>query len=205
MTQGKIILLNGASSSGKSSIVKALQTQLSEAYLEAGIDKFLFMLPNDYLMKPHLWHQVIGYDKNTNGELLPKVGTHGHQLMRGMHRAISALAETGNNVLADHVLLDRLWLDDCINVFEGFDVFFIGIMCPLEVLEAREKDRGDRTLGHARGQAKIIHQNCIYDLEVDTSKSSTAECAEQIQSRLLEGGFTAFNQMRATQQKRDTT
>ena len=63
MTQGKIILLNGASSAGKSSIVKVLQTILSEAYLEAGIDKFLFMLPHDYLMKAHLWHQVIGYEK----------------------------------------------------------------------------------------------------------------------------------------------
>ncbi len=205
MTQGKIILLNGASSSGKSSIVKTLQQILNEAYLEAGIDKFLFMLPNNYLMKAHLWHQVIGYEKRENGELLPKVGDHGHQLMRGMHRAIKALAETGNNVVADHVMLDRLWLDDCLEVFEGFDVLFVGVICPLEVLEAREKDRGDRTLGQARGQAGIIHQNCIYDLQVNTSKLSAAECAEQIKARLLEGEFTAFNRMRARQQKRDTT
>ena len=204
MTQGKIILLNGASSSGKSSIVKELQTILSEAYLEAGIDKFLFMLPNDYLMKAHLWHQVIGYEKRENGELLPKVGDHGHQLMRGMHRAIAALAQAGNNVVADHVLLDKLWLDDCQAVFDGFEVLFVGIMCPLEVLEAREKGRGDRTLGQAKGQAGIIHQNCIYDIEVDTSQLSAAECAEQIKARLYKGQFTAFDRMRATQQKRDT-
>ncbi len=205
MTQGKIILLNGASSAGKSSIVKALQTTLSEAYLEAGIDKFLFMLPNDYLMKAHLWHQVIGYEKGENGELLPKVGDHGHQLMRGMHRAISGLAQTGNNVIADHVMLDKQWLDDCLDVFEGFEVLFVGVICPLDVLEAREKGRGDRTLGQARGQAGIIHQDCIYDLEVDTSKLSTAECAEQIKARLYEGEFVAINRMRASQQKRDTT
>lgn len=63
MTHGKIILLNGASSAGKTSIVQALQPILDEAYLEAGIDKFLFMLPTDYLMNAHLWHQVIGYEK----------------------------------------------------------------------------------------------------------------------------------------------
>src|SRR5947207_2789726 len=115
MTFGKIILLNGASSSGKTSIVRALQSLLDDAYLEAGIDKFLFMLPNNYLMKAHLWHQVIGYKKVENGDLLPKVGEHGHQLMRGMHRAITALAQTSNNVVADHVLLDNLWLEDCIS------------------------------------------------------------------------------------------
>ena len=133
MTSGKIILLNGASSAGKTSIVRDLQTILDEAYLEAGIDKFLFMLPAHYLMKAHLWHEVIGYEKMDNGDLLPKVGEHGHRLMRGMHRAIAALAQTGNNVLADHVLLDRLWLDDCIYTFEGLEVLFVGIFCPLEV------------------------------------------------------------------------
>ena len=124
--------------------------------------------------------------------------------MRGMHRAITGLAQTGNNVLADHVMLDKLWLDDCLQVFEGFEVLFVGIMCPLDVLEVREKDRGDRTLGQGRGQAGIIHQNCIYDLEVDTSQLSAAECADQIKTRLLQGNFTAFDQMRATGQKRDT-
>jgi len=203
MTHGKIVLLNGATSAGKTSIVHELQSVLDEAYLEAGIDKFLFMLPNDYLMMPHLWHQVIGYEKGENGELLPMVGDHGHQLMRGMHRSIAALAQTGNNVVADHVMLDRLWLTDCLDVFEGFDVLFVGIVCPLEVLEAREKDRGDRTLGQAKGQARIIHQNCIYDLEVDTSKLTAAECAGRIKVRLSGGNFTAFGKMR--NKKRDTS
>ena len=196
MTHGKIILLNGASSAGKTSIVRALQPLLNEAYLEAGIDKFLFMLPTHYLTQAHLWHDLIGYEKTTNGELLPKVGTHGHRLMRGMHRAIAALAQTGNNVLADHVLLDKLWLEDCLRVFEGFNLLFVGIMCPLEVLGAREKGRGDRTLGQARGQAGIIHQNCIYDLQIDTSKLTASACAEQIKSRLVQGNFTAFDHMR---------
>ena len=197
MTHGKIILLNGASSAGKSSIVTALQNTLDEAYLEAGIDKFLFMLPHDYLMKPHLWHQVIGYEKRDNGDLLPTVGWHGHQLMRGMHRSIAALASVGNNVVADHVLLDKSWLADCLDIFAGYEVLFVGVQCPIEVLAAREKGRGDRTLGQASGQAGLIHQGCVYDLEVDTSQLSAAGCAEQIKTHLLTGNFTAFEQMRA--------
>lgn len=196
MTYGKIILLNGASSAGKTSIIRALQPLVDEAYLEAGIDKFLYMLPMHYLAQAHLWHDIIGHEKTENGELLPKVGTHGHQLIRGMHRAIAALAQTGNNVVADHVLLDRLWLDDCIKVFEGFEVLFVGIICPPNILEAREKERGARTLGHARGQAAIVHQNCTYDLEMDTSQLDPSACAELIKSRLLQSNFSAFDHMR---------
>lgn len=196
MAHGNIILLNGASSAGKSSIVQVLQTILDQAYLEAGIDKFLFMLPPDYLFKADLWHDIIGYERTPGGELLPKVGKHGHQLIRGMHRSIAALASVGSNVVADHVLLDSSWLADCLEVFAGCDVLFVGIQCPKEVLEAREKGRGDRTLGQAAGQAGIIHQGCIYDLEVDTSQLSAVECAQHIKARLLAGSFTAFKQMR---------
>jgi len=54
MTLGKIIFLNGASSSGKTSILMALQEMLEEPYLNAGIDKFIWMLPKRYLDPPLL-------------------------------------------------------------------------------------------------------------------------------------------------------
>lgn len=196
MAQGKIILLNGATSAGKTSIIRALQPILDEAYLEAGIDKFLFMLPAHYLTNADLWHEIIGYRKTDQGDILPTVGTHGHQLIRGMHRAISALAQSGNHVVADHVLLDQLWRKDCVTALAGLEVLFVGVTCPIHVLEAREKERGDRTLGHAKGQANIVHQNCVYDLEIDTSVLTPQECAEQIKKRLLQGQFTAFDDMR---------
>ena len=45
MDYGRIIFINGTSSSGKTSIVRALQDLLDKPYLEAGIDKFIFMMP----------------------------------------------------------------------------------------------------------------------------------------------------------------
>jgi chloramphenicol 3-O-phosphotransferase len=56
---GTIIILNGTSSSGKTSIVKALQNVLDEPYREAGIDKFIWMLPHRYIDRP-LWDEVLG-------------------------------------------------------------------------------------------------------------------------------------------------
>ena len=59
MHPGTILLLNGASSSGKTSILKALQDILEEPYVDAGLDKFLWMLPARYL-EPPLWDDVLG-------------------------------------------------------------------------------------------------------------------------------------------------
>ncbi len=140
---GTIIILNGASSSGKTTILAALQKQLAEPYLNAGIDKFIWMLPGRYLDRP-LWDDVLG--------LATCAGSLGHQLFSGMHHAIAALAHTGNNVIADHVLVEPAWVSECARLFADLPAYLIGIRCPLEVLEEREKARRDRTLGQARAQ-----------------------------------------------------
>jgi len=138
MTTGTIILLNGTSSSGKTSIVKALQPILEEPYLDAGLDKFLWMLPERYL-EPPLWDDVLG--------LADRAGLVGHQLVAGMHQAIAALSLAGNNVIADHVLVEPDWLRQCIDLFSPLPAFFVGVRCPLAVLEQRERERRNRTWG----------------------------------------------------------
>jgi len=175
---GKIIILNGTSSSGKSSILKALQDALSEPYLEAGIDKFIFMLPKRYLERP-LWDEVLG--------LAEKAGPVGHDLVSGMHQTIAALSKAGNNVIADHVLVEPAWVQECADLFGDLPAYLVAVRCPLGVLEQREKDRENRTLGQARAQFDLVHAHALYDLEVDTSVSSPEECAQQIK-RHIEAG-----------------
>jgi chloramphenicol 3-O phosphotransferase len=68
--------------------------------------------------------------------------------------------------------------------FADMNAYLIGVKCPLDVLEQREKDRKDRTLGQARLQYDVIHKYVKYDLEVDTSKLSTEECVEKVIERL---------------------
>ncbi|HEU4745541.1 MAG TPA: hypothetical protein VFS61_09905 [Anaerolineales bacterium] len=97
-----ILFLNGASSSGKSSILKSLQDPL----LDMGIDRFIFMLPQRYLDRPH-WDDILGK--------AIKAGTAGMVLFSGMHHAIAAAAQQGNNVVADHVFVEKAWVDECIS------------------------------------------------------------------------------------------
>lgn len=169
------ILLNGTSSSGKTSIVRALQNLLEAPYLDAGLDKFIWMLPERYLDRP-LWDEVLG--------LAVQAGPAGHTLVAGMHRSIAALCASGNNVVADHVLVEPAWLAECAALFSSLPVYFIGVRCPLDVLEQREKSRRNRTLGQAKAQFPLVHAHAIYDLEVDTSLFSPEECAAQIKARV---------------------
>jgi chloramphenicol 3-O phosphotransferase len=46
MKPGNLIFLNGNSSSGKSTIAKLMQAELTESFLHTGIDHFLVGVPN---------------------------------------------------------------------------------------------------------------------------------------------------------------
>jgi chloramphenicol 3-O phosphotransferase len=190
MTKGKIIFINGASSSGKTSILRSLQDLLDEPYLEAGIDKFIWMLPERYLERP-LWDDVLGKAIGA--------GAAGQVLFSGMHQAIAALARSGNNVLADHVLVEAAWVRQCAELFASLPAWLIGVRCPLDVLEAREAARKNRTLGQARLQFEAVHRLVVYDLEVDSSRFNPQECALAIRDR-MQRPPEAFQRLLAKQQ-----
>ncbi len=171
MMPGTILLLNGTSSSGKTTLLKTLQATLTEPFLDAGLDRFLWMLPKRYLDRP-LWDDVLGQ--------ATQAGAIGRQLVSGMHHAIVALSRSGNHVIADHVLVEPAWLTECIELFSELPAYFVGVRCPLNVLEQRERARKDRTLGQAKAQYEIIHTHGLYDIEVDTSVHGPEVCAQQI-------------------------
>ncbi len=211
MTPGRVIILNGPSSAGKSSVGAELQRLIDPAPLFAGIDSFLAMLPP-------IGHVGMPASERTNenagGEDAPlrwvfpdepgggiriEVGEQGHRAIQGMHRAIAALARAGNDIIFEHVTLHPDWLDDLVEALAGIDATFVGIRCPLEVIEERERARGNRVVGQARGHFEVVHRHGSYDIEVDTSQLSVEEAAQTIASYLRDGPQpSAFDQLRQT-------
>jgi chloramphenicol 3-O phosphotransferase len=187
MKPGTIIILNGASSSGKTTLLRTLQNACGEPYLEAGIDKFIWMLPKRYLDRP-LWDDVLG--------LATQAGQTGHTLISGMHQAIVALSRSGNNVLADHVLVEPAWLRQCVELFAGLPAYLVAVDCPLAVLEERERSRKDRTLGQAQAQFPLVHARGVYDVRVDTSVEDAGECARKVMMRVQDGPPVALVYLR---------
>ena len=98
-----------------------------------------------------------------------------------MHRSVAALAGAGLSVIVDHVLLERAWVDDLGERLDGIDWRLVAVRCPLAVIEERERERRDRTIGQAAAQFAVVHAHgATYDLEVDTSVSSPGEAAARI-------------------------
>jgi chloramphenicol 3-O phosphotransferase len=188
MAQGKIIFLNGASSSGKTVIAHTLQGILDQVYLHFSIDGFMDLLLQRYISAEG------GADLTPEKErallaLIPGI-------VSGFHRCTGTLASSGMNLIVDHVLQDPGWLRECVELLADQEVLFVGVHCPLEELERRETER-EREPGTARQQVEIVHHHGIYDVEVDTSSSSPMECARQVEEGLRDiARANAFRQLR---------
>lgn len=73
----------------------------------------------------------------------------------------------------------------------------VGVHCPPDELERRERERGDRPPGLAARQLKQVHAHGVYDIECDTSVSDALECARRITDFLRARPTpTAFQRLR---------
>ncbi|MGW7368887.1 chloramphenicol phosphotransferase CPT family protein [Streptomyces sp. NPDC054841] len=166
MTAGRIIFLNGTSSSGKSSIARELLNVLDDGvFFHLAVDSFNAMRTK----------------RNLGPEALD---TALRRTRMGFHRSIAAMAEVGNDIVVDHVLSEPWRLLDCLSVLRPENVLFVGVRCPLDELTRRERARGDRPPGLAARQYDLVHRHGDYDLECDTSTASPRECAEKIKDFL---------------------
>ncbi|HEX3066043.1 MAG TPA: hypothetical protein VHQ39_11205 [Dongiaceae bacterium] len=102
------------------------------------------------------------------------------RVLDSMAPAVRALIDGGNAVIFDHVLHDSAMYESFRRSSAGLDVFTVGVVCPLDVLEARERARGDRVLGRARGLMEVVHGLCSYDVTVDTAALSPEACVAAI-------------------------
>ena len=160
-----VIVLNGPSSSGKSTLAKALQERLEAVYMHLSIDAFWGSLPQK------------AFAPETIAQIGPPVVT-------GFHHCLAALAGSGNKIIVDTVLTDKKWAEECIDLLRPYRTLYVRVCCPLAELERREQARGDREIGLARQQLSQIDLFIRHDLEVNTLESSPEQCAEKIRQHL---------------------
>lgn len=174
---GKIIFLHGASSSGKSTLARGLQARLGEPFWHISID--------------HLRDAgVLPMDRFKSREFDWKAAR--APFFDGFHRSLAAYAAAGNNLVLEHILDTEGWLEQLIELFRPFDVFFVGVHCPLPMLIARETARGDRPVGSAEQDFATIHVGKIYDFEVHTDANTDANVGRIIAAWHTRSGSSVF-------------
>jgi len=196
---GRVVIINGPSSVGKSTIAGGLQDALTEPWLKLSIDDFLGFMPERLVnLGPSADAGFRWFPADATGEEATRIvsGDYGHRVMRGMQRAIAGLADAGLDVIVDDVILEAPWLDGYLEELAAVDVVFVGVTAPLDVIEEREIARGDRFPRQARGHYDVVHHDDIYDVRVDTSILGPQACVERVVERIQAGPGTAFDVLR---------
>lgn len=186
----QIIYLNGPSSSGKTTLAKALQHAFDDFFLHVGIDKIIGWMPekvNDWTGGEaplgHSWRKSTDGSGNLTQEL--QIGPYAEKIAKTFQEVVLVLAKMGHHIVIDDVSFGKRQLDEWKTTLKDFRVLWIGVNAPLPVLEQREKERGNRILGSARGQFHKVHVDTTYDLEINTHQSSISENVEKIKALAL--------------------
>jgi len=151
MQKGKIIILNGVSSSGKSTLAKKLQDRLSVPF---------YVLANDMFT-----NDTVAPDKFIEMDWRETY----YRALIGMYHAVKAFSDIGINTIVDDVFLkedDRL--EQCVELLYHYPVLFAHVTCPVDELRRREEKRSDRGIGQGESQLAELNPQDTYDVTVDT-------------------------------------
>lgn len=190
-----LIVLNGPSSAGKTSIVTALQGIWPRPLFASGIDAFIIGWPESHVDLP-------GEDGTTATRSgigivaglgpapswIPEFGDEFHAVMRHAHEMWGAMSRTGIDLVIDHVICDATMREQARSSL--VDAFWVGVTCDVDELVRRETARGDRYIGFASGTSAAVHHDMSYDLVIDTTSTSAETLARLIYDAVIGDGTT---------------
>jgi chloramphenicol 3-O phosphotransferase len=179
-----IIFLNGVATSGKTSIINELQKQSSYPIMKLGVDNFLDMMPPAYYGWGAKAKEGIQFvrEEDENGPITRVYnGDFGRLVLHTIPPVVALMSSRKMNVAVDEVIFHDYYLKEYTKAFKGQRAYCIGIHCDLEELIRREQKRGGFSIGLGRDQINRVHgPTRFYDLEIDTTSTSSADCAKKI-------------------------
>ena len=200
MGNGQIVILNGPSRSGKTSIAQAMQEKLDGPWMNLGMDVHITVTPPAYRpgvgLRPQRAEDNVAEPGRVPLQVLEDLVP---VLYAALYESVASHARLGLDVVCDIYHHDfysrpRGILTDCARRLRGFPVLFVGVLCPVDVIWERreatwgqvrsEVDDGVRCAVELGQRAAREHR---YDLEIDTSLLSPDESAEAIRKRLIDG------------------
>ena len=161
----QVVLLNGPSSSGKSTLSKVLQELIkekrNETYGIVSIDDFMKLSTEETIYEDDVFE--------ISGDMCAS--------------ALEFLNVTPG-VIIDHVITSERIFYQLTKALGEYHIHFVHVTCPLNVLLQRELARKNRCLGSAESSHTYLFPQDSYDLTLDTSIMTSVECAEKIYAML---------------------
>jgi chloramphenicol 3-O phosphotransferase len=163
------IILNGSSSSGKTTLLNLIATKSNEFFVRFGIDLFVgHLFPPQYIMFNEKADQGFQLIKHGNS-IDTKLGIYGRRLTETFLEMMKLLSDRGFHIVSDDVILYPYDLMKY-SIMNPDTTFFIGVLCDKEESIRREKARGNRPQGLVEGQWDLVHTNKeFYDFTVDNT------------------------------------
>lgn len=162
------ILLNGTSSSGKTSLAKSLQERLPVVFLNFSIDSILHALPPSDLAAMIQGAPIL------RGEYRYE------SLIDAFHAAVAGLLASGSRLIVDNAITRAEWLIGFDAAVADHRTFRIGVMCEPDETRRRERARGDRAIGTVDYELPLVHKGMAYDLVVDTTRRASDSIADEV-------------------------
>lgn len=171
MDKGRILFLNGVTSSGKTSIVEALQTRRDRFFYAMGNDGFQGMVGKAYLRE--------NYWKYLSDAILM------------MYRTAKLFSDHGRDVLIDGMLVEQPEIAPHYGrlreILRENPLDIVEVYCPLDICRRRNLARGDRYEGQSEEQWALMARDIGYSCRVETHLHTPEECADRVMGVLFPG------------------
>lgn len=179
-----IILLNGTSSAGKTTVARIMQEKYSDVLLLYGVDSMVqtaFPAKCDYPPFDQKAIRLESYEVDGHPHVRLMVSSYMYPVYTAAVKFYKMLSEQGYNLIVDELLFDSNRIRPYFEILAREKVYFIGLKPEKEVVLRREQERGDRLPGLAAGlYLEVYNPLFTYDLLLDTGKMSPEETADRI-------------------------
>jgi len=164
LSKGKIIFLNGVTSTGKTTLAKEIQAQSIENFYHISNDIFQHMVSIRFIEEDY--RKYLG------------------QAIIMMYRTAAMLSNEGINVIIDGMLLEREGLENHYEtmkkILSNRPLTLVEVLCPLEECKKRNIQRGNRRELQSHEQNEAMTKNIKHDISVNTYLNTAEECAKFI-------------------------
>jgi chloramphenicol 3-O phosphotransferase len=182
---GDLIVLNGPSSAGKSTLVKVLQQLWPRPLYATGSDAVIIGWPESFVLD----HDELDPAKEADAlsivagsgptpSWVPKLNDTFLTISRHAHESWAAMNRSGIDLVIDLCIIEPSVREQAQSILVG--AFWVGVTCDGGELVRREAVRGDRYVGFASGTSAVVHRGMSYDIVIDTTSTSSEILARQV-------------------------